>query len=316
MSKVNFIPGRWGQGYIMHQQRILLLGPQPLLLDDYPGAAAAYSLRKLRTDYTGAAIRVRESATNTEADIGFTSSGELDTTALLAHTGANDGFVTTWYDQAGSNNATQSTAANQPQIVSGGSVILENGKTSIQFIRASNTRLTVSSSQSLFTFLHEVKSSAIYAGSINQVSTSLCVLFDTTLTAASSARGATMGIRSNKLEQIISRVVAGSYAAYQNEGVFIDGSQNIYYTDFDATNITLNQRLKAHLNGGSAIATNTSNGAGTDGNSNGNFTIGTLANGTSGWNGKAQELIIYPSDQSANRIAIESNINAYYNIYP
>jgi len=30
-----------------------------LLLDDYPSAAAAYSLRKLRTAYSGSAIRVR-----------------------------------------------------------------------------------------------------------------------------------------------------------------------------------------------------------------------------------------------------------------
>jgi len=32
--------------------------------------------------------------------------------------------------------------------------------------------------------------------------------------------------------------------------------------------------------------------------------------------GPMQELIAYPSDQSANRVAIEANINAHYNIYP
>ena len=31
----------------------------PLLLDLYPSAAAAYSLRKLRNGYTGSAIQVR-----------------------------------------------------------------------------------------------------------------------------------------------------------------------------------------------------------------------------------------------------------------
>ncbi len=30
---------------------------------------------------------------------------------------------------------------------------------------------------------------------------------------------------------------------------------------------------------------------------------------------KYQELIIWPSDQSANRAAIEANINEFYNIY-
>ena len=32
-----------------------------LLLDNYSGAAAAYSLRKLNTSYTGSVIRVRRS---------------------------------------------------------------------------------------------------------------------------------------------------------------------------------------------------------------------------------------------------------------
>jgi hypothetical protein len=33
------------------------------------------------------------------------------------------------------------------------------------------------------------------------------------------------------------------------------------------------------------------------------------------WSGIQSEIIIYPSDQSANRAAIEANINAAYNIY-
>ena len=57
-------------------------------------------------------------------DIGFTPSGKLDTAALLAHCGGGNGFVTTWYDQSGnSNNATQITALNQPQIVNGGTYL-------------------------------------------------------------------------------------------------------------------------------------------------------------------------------------------------
>jgi hypothetical protein len=42
-----------------------------LLLDTYTGAAVAYSLRKLRTNYSGNAIRVRRSSDNTEQDFGF-----------------------------------------------------------------------------------------------------------------------------------------------------------------------------------------------------------------------------------------------------
>jgi hypothetical protein len=39
------------------------------------------------------------------------------------------------------------------------------------------------------------------------------------------------------------------------------------------------------------------------------------ANGGSRWDGTINEFIIYPSDQSANRVGIETNINDHYNIY-
>ena len=56
------------------------------LLDLYGGAAAAYSLRKLKTGAT-ASIRVRRSSDNQETDIGFSADGTLDTTSLLSFTG-------------------------------------------------------------------------------------------------------------------------------------------------------------------------------------------------------------------------------------
>jgi hypothetical protein len=105
----------------------------PLLLDLYPNAAAAYSVRKLRTAYIGSAIRVRRSSDNTEQDIEF-SGNDLDTTTLTSFCSGTNGFVTTWYDQSGNaRNVTQTTAANQPQIVSSGSVINVNFKPSIKY---------------------------------------------------------------------------------------------------------------------------------------------------------------------------------------
>ena len=103
---------------------LTVTGSATLLLDLYPNAAAAYSLRKLRTAYAGSAIQVRRSSDDTIQDIGFNSNGDLDEISLLLFCGVGDGFVTTWYDQTiGANNLTQSVAINQPQIVSSGSVI-------------------------------------------------------------------------------------------------------------------------------------------------------------------------------------------------
>jgi hypothetical protein len=103
-------------------------------------SSAAYSLRKLRNAYTGNAIRVRRSSDNAEADIGFTTSGDLDTVALLAHCGAGNGFVTTWYDQSGNGrNATQTTAGSQPHIVSNGAIVTENGRPTVAQLNQNQT---------------------------------------------------------------------------------------------------------------------------------------------------------------------------------
>jgi hypothetical protein len=104
------------------------------LLDTYSGASAAYSLRRLSGAYSGKAIRVRRASDNTEQDIGFTLLGDLDTTSLTTFCSGTNGFVKTWYDQSNNGkNITQATAANQPQIVSSGTIILENGKSAIDF---------------------------------------------------------------------------------------------------------------------------------------------------------------------------------------
>jgi hypothetical protein len=93
-------------------------------------SACAFSLRKLRCAYAGSAIRVRSSG-GAVGDIGFTATGDLDTTALKTLVGAgNNGFVVTWYDQSGnSNNATQATTANQPQIMVAGKINRQGGAT-------------------------------------------------------------------------------------------------------------------------------------------------------------------------------------------
>jgi hypothetical protein len=52
-------------------------GPTSLLLDTYTEAAAAYSLRKLKSDYTGKVLQVRRASDHVEVDVGFDSNGLL-----------------------------------------------------------------------------------------------------------------------------------------------------------------------------------------------------------------------------------------------
>jgi hypothetical protein len=105
------------------QKRVLTKKPAiPLLLDEFPNAAAAYSLRLLRTAYTGNCIEVRRSSDDTTQNIGFVN-GVLDTASLLSFVGAGDGFVKTWYDQSlnlFNLTSTNATGSQLPLIVKNG----------------------------------------------------------------------------------------------------------------------------------------------------------------------------------------------------
>jgi hypothetical protein len=96
--------------------------------------AAGYSLRKLTPNAINC-IRVRRSNDNAEQDIGFINSkpnAPINTGQLLQFVGANNGFVTTWYDQSTTgDNFTQSTGNLQPEIITSGSVITLNSLPSI-----------------------------------------------------------------------------------------------------------------------------------------------------------------------------------------
>jgi len=95
-----------------------------LLLDQYPDAHAAWSLRKLRSDYSGPAIRVRRSSDDTEKDFGFTSGGDLDVSAIENWLSGSDGEVVTWYSQV--DGVPNLSAKGKPLIAQGGTVITDS----------------------------------------------------------------------------------------------------------------------------------------------------------------------------------------------
>ena len=99
-----------------------------LLLDTSygSGAEAAYSVRKLRTAYTGAAIQVQATTGGATAEIGFDVDNNLDTATLLAFAGTNEVRVSIWYDQSlNLNNAVQTTVAQRPIVVAAGGALVE-----------------------------------------------------------------------------------------------------------------------------------------------------------------------------------------------
>jgi hypothetical protein len=108
---------------------------------DTVSADLAYSFRNLSSSYTGNVITVRESSGNTTSD--FTADEVTDGT-LTTFCGSANGFVTKWWDQSGnSRHATQTTAANQPQIVAFGSLSTDsNGKPQLYFNNSSSSTVS------------------------------------------------------------------------------------------------------------------------------------------------------------------------------
>jgi hypothetical protein len=258
------------------------------LLDLYPSAAAAYSLRKLRSGYTGSAIRVRRSSDNTEINIGFTALGDLDESALTTFCSGTDGFVTTWYDQSGnSNNAAQTTAANQPQIVSSGAIIIDNGKPAL-LLDGSNDRFITNSG-------------------INSLDMTIVPI----LNRDSSSAYSSLFIENGGLAGFIEYSTNGGWiyrTSIFNSFVGIPPAPN-------------NQQIQLFLNVSSTqINGYCNNIAGSVGVSitNPGYSLRVMFTGWAGgltFKGKTQEFICYSSNQMSNRLGIQSNQNSYYAIY-
>jgi hypothetical protein len=269
-----------------------------LLLDFYPGAAAAYSLRQLSSDYGGYAIRVRNSL-DQELDIGFNSSGELDTVTLLNHCGGGNGFVKTWYDQSGNGkDATQPTAANQPQIVNIGFIIQQNSKPSLKFdgvndfLQSPNTVVVNGLSNLHFYTVTQTVDTVINSeqkciyhfsenGSWGQVFLALT-------TNLINARFGTSEVGNNLSQSITSSTSLRLLTTYKNST-----------TDFIDVNNTNVLTAAGKL---STIA-----------NTDSFFKLG---KGTTLFaNSYISEFIFYSTNQTSNNLAINTNINDFYSIY-
>jgi hypothetical protein len=259
------------------------------LLASYPGASAAYSLRNL-IDTTTNVVRVRRSTDNAEQN--FTATQITDGT-LVTFTGANDGFVTTWYDQSGnSNNAAQATAANQPKLVSSGVVELDNQEPCIVWDNANDTmtiNTSYNSSNLLSIFSVYNKTTPIGGGDTaylviadNSISVPDGVLAwrDTNKIGTYRSGGFSVGSILYNLQVTSSFIYTLSQVDFYNNNLLVGSTTNSNaISNFDYTSIQIGRTA-----GGSAF--------------------------------KNQELIIYPSDQSANRNDIETNINTNYGIFP
>lgn len=285
-----------------------------LLLDLYPSAAVAYSLRKLRSAYTGSAIRVRASTSGAEGDVSFDVNSTISASSTVTVTavgtsglsigqqvtfstfwnagGSNQNvFVTIWYDQSGNeNNATQTTQANQPQIVSSGVIILAGSKPSIVFDGTND-------SLSLVTTIENVNiNSSHYQSFVGE-----------------------RGAAGRAMLFLSSSVSGGDYVLTHwddNKFYFYANPTQIFSSLSANTNSSLSLITGQNNSNTVSIFINSTSIPGS--NSDNLFTrkINTIGKYSFRFtNSKLSESVFYLSNQSTNRIGIETNINTHYGIY-
>lgn len=269
------------------------------LLDLFPNAEAAYSLRRLTKEYNGALIMARNKVTQDLADIGFDGDGNLDMVALAALANI-DGTtrqvsVVTIYDQSGkSRDLSQPLAALQPNIYLGTGPILDGGKPAMLFDGDDdflvNTNGLTTADSHLISAVHNIDDASILSHYV-------------------------FSLGYNDSDSITLRISNG-LSQYWLDGLTsqLTGAASVG----TARRITIGQQSggtqSAYDNGelGQSVSYNYLSGAVPD------ITLGwayTRNGGGVVYKGTIQEAIYWGADQAANRSAIELNTNDFYSIY-
>ena len=268
--------------------------PANKLIDTYASACGAYSLRELTTAWAGQpVVEVRRTFDGAYSD--FTASEITDGT-LATWCQGTSAFVRTWYDQSGNGiDVTQTTEANQPRIATAGVVESDNGKPAINF----DTTAAGFSNAGNFDYEGGVSWYAVTHTTVNSSQDRIWC------------------------DDIIG---AQGFVIFYTSGLYFlnDGAGYINHT---ASGATTNKQLRSYnfdeSQGSYVYGFNGSSTAGSFGTWGGsiekidtaNIGVGQAGAGGHSYQGKMQELIIYPNDQLHNKENIERNINEFYSIY-
>ena len=316
-----------------------LFGAPNLLLDNFPGAHRAYSVRKLSKDYSGYAMKVRNDDDET-ADISFNDDGivaadsptanlsgsaEGATLAAFVADGTgddNEGWVDTWYDQSGNgSNATSNAPGEQPLIYNGGSLVTCGSGGTV------NTALTfrTESSVSDTSFL-QVSNSGL---SLGDVSVFWVAQESPDLTSGAVASRSTWWL-SDGANKYFGHILYSQSDNIFYAGTGLAGGQPVItYADaipgggydwptaqrlfsFHASTSAQTIIINGVSDTGSTVATATDSFVGTASN----LGIGHHLIGASySHDGPIQEFIVYDSHQTSNNAGIVSDINTAFSIY-
>lgn len=222
-----------------------------------------------------------------------------------------DGFITTWYDQSGnSRNATQPTATSQPYIVWEGNMLKNNGKATLKkfktglnsygtsivgdtsfgsrILRYPYGSFTITNPVSIFTTTRYNGTGNLVAVGGDYYSTIYANLLDSSINGKFSLK-------------------SGHFTGgFLNSTVDPNTNNNVKFMLFNGSN------SKISVNDG-VVTSGTINALDLRGISiGGGSTTPYIIND---FDGDIQEVILWNSDQSNNRLNILNNINTYYQCY-
>jgi len=226
-----------------------------------------------------------DNRTALEANIGETYNIDLPSGVDTGYDEV-DGFVETWYDQSGNgNDAVQEVAGSQPKIVDAGALVtggIDFDGVNDHFDFTGGKPITSIDAASAF-FVGSSDSSSNQCGLNISSSTSsrrfyLPILHSGSFRFGYAGSISAVSLASSNTSEHLFTGIAGTFTAVG----YYDGE------------------LKGIVGSGTGVS--------------GAEEIGSIGSAYR-WDGRMREIIIYPSDQSANREAIEANINNQYDIY-
>ena len=308
----------------------------------YSGLAAAYSLRRVSSSYSGNAIDVRRDSDNTTGSIGFDASGNLDTGSLLNFVYTGSATLPGTYSglfAAYSLRRVVSTYTGSAIMVRSGSVSQSIGFDSFGNLNTASIASFAGSGDAFVNIWydqsgnnnHASQSTAanqpkIYSGSLGSVITSSgrpTLIFDgvdDTLTMTNlhgrSYLDQYFVVNTSDVEYLYPSANSGTqYGFVPASGSTSTNLYGNYGTPSLYANGTLftgstRDDLYNFLTGSRVVVQQSASTAGWP-----NYQFGDYAYGIFFFSGSLQELIVYTSSQASNRTYIENNINTYYGVY-
>jgi len=285
-----------------------------LLLDNYSGAKAAYSLRSIKSGYAGELFTLRRDSDNVEQAFSLVD-GEFPTSEILSFAGSGSAYGTKWNDITGNGmDAIQTTATLQPKLVDNGSIVLLNGKPAWDF---QDSNFVIPNSKTYFKFLHQAtKYSSAFIGALDVNNLTYNPIYGNT-EGGSTNIGITYvydNRNSGNLFRItIRRGYGGTAVAEQLINTTFTNNQINSFTLSDLANPVIDDRITTKINTQTFKGNIETRDINTS-DATKDLRIGGvgITTATFSFTGKYQELILWGNDVTDSA---QEDINGFYDTY-